>query len=58
VDQFNGGRSAVRVRLADDFLFHESGTVELKGKGTAASYFLLGKKKELPSIIEFKKNLF
>lgn len=47
---------AVRVRLEDDFLFHNSGSVEFKGKGTQQSYFLLGKKQELASIVQFKKN--
>jgi class 3 adenylate cyclase len=46
---------AVRIRLADDFIFQDSGTVELKGKGTASSFYLLGKKKEMPSIIDFKR---
>ncbi|NBT96791.1 MAG: adenylate/guanylate cyclase domain-containing protein [Methylocystaceae bacterium] len=45
---------AVRVRLSDDFLFHDSGIVELKGKGKVPSFYLLGKKKENPSIIEFR----
>lgn len=35
----------VRLRLADDFLFEDSGTVELKGKGMVRSYFLLERKK-------------
>jgi len=34
----------VRLRLADDFAFEDSGTVELKGKGTVRSYYLLGRK--------------
>jgi adenylate cyclase len=46
---------AVRIRLADDFIFHDSGTVELKGKGAQQSYYLLGKKHELPSVLEFRK---
>ena len=46
---------AVRIRLTDDFIFHDSGTVELKGKGPQASYYLLGKKQALPSVIEFRK---
>jgi adenylate cyclase len=35
---------AVRVRLADDFLFSDGGSVELKGKGIVPSYYLLGSK--------------
>jgi class 3 adenylate cyclase/HAMP domain-containing protein len=35
---------AVRVRLADDFIFSDEGSVELKGKGIVPSYYLLGKK--------------
>ena len=35
---------AVRVRLADDFIFSDGGSIELKGKGTVTSYYLLGKK--------------
>jgi class 3 adenylate cyclase len=45
---------AVRIRLSDDFLFHDSGIVELKGKGRVPSFYLLGKKKEHPSVIEFR----
>jgi hypothetical protein len=40
---------SVRVRLADDFDFQDSGTVELKGKGVVSSYYLLGKKGEAPA---------
>jgi class 3 adenylate cyclase len=40
---------SVRVRLADDFDFQDSGTVELKGKGVVPSYYLLGKKGEAPA---------
>ncbi len=35
---------AVKIRLADDFAFSDGGNVELKGKGTVPSYYLLGKK--------------
>lgn len=45
---------SVRIRLSDDFLFQDSGIVELKGKGSVASFFLLGKKTEFPSLVEFK----
>jgi adenylate cyclase len=43
---------AVRVRLGDDFMFEDCGSVELKGKGTVASYFLLGQKKEISPLIQ------
>jgi len=43
---------AVRVRLGDDFMFEDCGTVELKGKGTVASYFLSGQKKEISPLIQ------
>jgi adenylate cyclase len=46
---------AVRVRLADDFVFQDAGTVDLKGKGVTASYYLLGKKKDLSGVVEFRK---
>jgi class 3 adenylate cyclase len=35
---------AVRVRLADDFVFSDSGDVNLKGKGSMRSFYLLGRK--------------
>ena len=35
---------AVKVRLADDFMFSEGGSVDLKGKGVVPSYYLLSKK--------------
>jgi len=35
---------AVRFRLADDFLFSDSGEVNLKGKGPMRSFYLLGRK--------------
>ena len=46
---------AVRIRLEDDFLFHDSGNIELKGKGLQQSYYLLGKKREVASVVQFKK---
>ncbi|MEK4033288.1 adenylate/guanylate cyclase domain-containing protein [Methylocystis sp. IM2] len=46
---------SVRVRLSDDFIFQDAGTVDLKGKGVTASYYLLGKKKELAGVVEFRK---
>lgn len=46
---------AVRVRLDDDFVFHEAGAVDLKGKGVTASYYLLGKRKDLSGVVEFRK---
>ncbi len=46
---------SVRVRLADDFIFQDAGTVDLKGKGVTASYYLLGRKKELSGVVEFRK---
>jgi adenylate cyclase len=47
---------AVKVRLNDDFAFLDAGTVELKGKGSTTSFYLLGRKKEFPGLIEFKKH--
>lgn len=46
---------AVRVRLDDDFVFQEAGVVDLKGKGVTASYYLLGKRKDLSRVVEFRK---
>lgn len=46
---------AVYIRLADDFTFHHAGTVELKGKGPMESYYLLGKKKDMPKVIKCEK---
>ena len=45
---------AVKVRLDDDYLFMDGGVVELKGKGTVKSYYLMGKKSEMPQVIEFR----
>lgn len=47
---------AVKVRLSDDFVFLNSRTVELKGKGIVSSYFLVGKKDDTSQIIQFSKN--
>lgn len=46
---------AVKFRLSDDFLFLDGGEVKLKGKGTMRSFYLLGKKENMPGIVEFKK---
>ncbi|WP_424361916.1 adenylate/guanylate cyclase domain-containing protein [Methylocystis parvus] len=46
---------SVRVRLADDFTFEDAGTVELKGKGTVASFYLLGRKDESATVLAFAK---
>jgi len=45
----------VRLRLADDFAFEDSGTVELKGKGTVRSYYLLGRKEAGSTVVAFAK---
>ena len=45
---------AVKIRLDDDYLFIDGGMVELKGKGLAKSYFLIGKKADLPQVVQFK----
>lgn len=45
----------VKMRLEDDYFFSEGGIIELKGKGSTKSYFLVGKKADLPQVIEFKK---
>lgn len=44
---------AVKVRLSDDYLFLDDGTVELKGKEATRSFFLIGKKTLMPGILEF-----
>ena len=46
---------SVHVRLADDFDFEDSGTVELKGKGSVRSYYLLARKAEASAVLEFRK---
>ena len=46
---------AVKFRLSDDFLFLDGGEVKLKGKGVMRSFYLLGKKENMPEILEFKK---
>ena len=45
---------AVKIRLEDDYIFIDGGMVELKGKGSAKSYFLVGKKSDLPQVIPFR----
>jgi adenylate cyclase len=42
---------AVHVRLADDFEFEDSGEVELKGKGKMRSWFLIGPKSDMGTVI-------
>ena len=44
---------AVKVRLSDDYVFLDGGTVELKGKEATRSFFLIGKKTQMPGILEF-----
>ncbi|MGE0194897.1 MAG: adenylate/guanylate cyclase domain-containing protein [Methylocystis sp.] len=44
---------AVKVRLSDDYLFLDGGAVEMKGKETTRSFFLIGKKTQMPGILEF-----
>ncbi|MGD9656293.1 MAG: adenylate/guanylate cyclase domain-containing protein [Methylocystis sp.] len=44
---------AVKVRLNDDYVFLDGGTVELKGKEATRSFFLIGKKTQMPGILEF-----
>lgn len=46
---------AVKFRLSDDFLFLDAGEVKLKGKGVMRSFYLLGRKENMPEILEFKK---
>jgi adenylate cyclase len=46
---------AVKFRLADDFLFLDGSEVKLKGKGIMKSFYLLGKKENMPEVLEFKK---
>jgi class 3 adenylate cyclase/HAMP domain-containing protein len=45
----------VRIRLTDDFVFQDGGFVDLKGKGRAASWYLLGRKEDLSGVVEFRK---
>ena len=45
---------AVKIRLDDDYIFIDGGMVELKGKGLAKSYFLMGKKSDMPQVIGFR----
>ena len=49
---------AVKVRLDDDYLIVDGGAVDLKGKGLAKSYFLMGKKSEMPQVTPFRKDAF
>ncbi len=49
---------AVKVRLDDDYLIVDGGAVDLKGKGLAKSYFLMGKKSEMPQVTPFRKDSF
>ena len=44
---------AVKVRLDDDYVFLDGGTVDLKGKEATRSFFLIGKKTQMPGILEF-----
>lgn len=44
---------AVKVRLSDDYLFIDGGTVELKGKDATRSFVLIGKKTQMPGVLEF-----
>jgi class 3 adenylate cyclase/HAMP domain-containing protein len=44
---------AVKVRLSDDYLFVDGGTVELKGKDATRSFVLIGKKTQMPGVLEF-----
>jgi adenylate cyclase len=46
---------AVKFRLSDDFLFLDGSEVKLKGKGIMKSFYLLGKKENMPEVLEFKK---
>ncbi|MBM3577898.1 MAG: HAMP domain-containing protein [Alphaproteobacteria bacterium] len=47
---------AVKVRLNDDYVFLDEGTVELKGKEAMRSFFLIGKKTQMPGILDFKSS--
>lgn len=49
---------AVKVRLDDDYLIVDGGAVDLKEKGLAKSYFLMGKKSEMPQVTPFRKDSF
>ncbi len=41
---------AIKVRLADDFIFFDGGEIDLKGKGMTRSYYLLGRKDHTPQL--------
>ncbi len=45
---------AVKERLDDDYFFVDGGIVEPKGKGPSKSYFLMGKKTDMPQIVGFR----
>ncbi|MFO1124562.1 MAG: adenylate/guanylate cyclase domain-containing protein [Methylocystis sp.] len=44
---------AVKVRLSDDYVFLDGGTIEFKGKEATRSFFLIGKKAQMPGVLEF-----
>jgi class 3 adenylate cyclase len=46
---------AVKVRLSDDFVLLDAGTVEMKGKGVTSSFYLIGRKNEFPAVVEFRR---
>lgn len=46
---------AVYVRLSDDFVLMDAGTVELKGKGVVTSHYLLTRKDDARTVVEFRK---
>ncbi len=45
---------SVRVRLEDDFVFEDAGTVDLKGKGKMRSWFLVADKEDGGQVIPLK----
>lgn len=46
---------SVYVRLADDFVLLDAGSVELKGKGVVSSHYLLARKDDGRNVVEFRK---
>ncbi|MGI9372907.1 MAG: adenylate/guanylate cyclase domain-containing protein [Hyphomicrobiales bacterium] len=46
---------SVRVRLEDDFVLEDAGSVDLKGKGEMRSWFLLGSKEDNAIVIELNE---
>lgn len=46
---------AVFVRLSDDFVLLDAGSVELKGKGAASSHYLLARKDDARTVVQFRK---